>query len=131
MRLGEVEVDHQQVLAELRAAGQHRAGRVDDHRVAVEDQLVLAADQVEVGQGAAGLRRAAGASSSRVSSLSSLVRRAVDDQEQLGAGLAGQGHRAAVLPEVLADGQGDVDAADPDDGQVVPGAKMRNSSKTP
>ena len=35
-----------QRLGELRRAGEHAALVVDDHRVAVEDQLVLAADEV-------------------------------------------------------------------------------------
>ena len=50
-----------------------------------------------------------------------LVRRAVDDEQQLGTGLAGQGDGAALLPEVLADGDGHVDAADPDHGEVGAG----------
>ncbi len=41
----EVDVADQQLLLELRRAGDQRAGVVDDERVAVEDELVLAADQ--------------------------------------------------------------------------------------
>ena len=120
-RLGQVEVDDQQVLDELRATGQHRAVRRDDQRVAVEHQLVLAAHQVEVGEGAAGLGRAPAGQLEPGVVLLPLVRRAVDDQQQLGTGLAGLGDRAALLPEVLADGECDVHAAYPYDGQVVPG----------
>ncbi len=41
----EVDVAHQQLLAELRRAGDRRAGVIDDARVPVEDELVLAADE--------------------------------------------------------------------------------------
>ena len=51
----QVEVDDEQVLPELRTPREHLAPHVDDERVAVEDQLVLTADQVDVGQRAAGL----------------------------------------------------------------------------
>ena len=57
---GQVEVDHEQVFVELRGAGEHGAVGRDDDRVAVEDQVVLAADQVHVGQGAPGLGRPGG-----------------------------------------------------------------------
>ena len=52
--LREVEVEDHEVLDELRSAGQH-LGSVDDDRVAIEDELVLAADEVQVGERALGL----------------------------------------------------------------------------
>ncbi len=89
--------------------------RVDDERVAVEHELVLAADHVDVGERAAGLARASGAQREPDVVLVALVRRAVDDDEQTGAGGAHLRDRSAVLPEVLADGEGDVDAVDAHD----------------
>ena len=53
-----------------------------------------------------------------------LVRRAVDVDDEPDAGPRGRGERAAGLPDVLADGQRDVDAADADDGQRVAGHEV-------
>ena len=116
---GEVEVDDEQLLLELRAAGEHRAVGGHDDRVAVEDQVVLAADHVDVGERAAGLGRPAGDELAAHVVLVALVGRAVDDEQELGAGAAGQRHGAAVLPDVLADDDGDVDPADAHDGEVA------------
>ncbi len=118
---GQVEVQHQQVLLELRRAGQHLAVRGDHDRVAVEDQLVLAADHVHVGERAAGLGGPAPHQFQPGVVLVPLVRRAVDDQQQAGPGLAGGGHPAAVLPDVLADRQRDVHPVHPHHRQLVAG----------
>ena len=53
----QVEVDDEQLLGELRGPGEQRAVGGHDHRVAVEDQLVLAADHVHVRDGRAAPRR--------------------------------------------------------------------------
>ena len=103
---------------ELRRAGEQRAVGVDDERVAVEDELVLAADHVDVGERAAGLARPPRAQLEAHVVLVALVRRPVDDHEQSGAGVAHLGDRPAVLPEVLADGERDVDAVDADHGRA-------------
>ena len=86
----QVEVDDQQVLGELRARASSVAVGVDDHRVAVEDQLVLAADHVDVGERRSRPRRRGARTSWQPDVvLVQLVRRAVDDDQQPGAGLAG------------------------------------------
>jgi hypothetical protein len=76
-----------------------------DHRVAVEDQLVLAADQIHVRDGGARLRRPALDQRQAYVVLVQLVRRRVDVDDEPDAGLAGGLERTAGLPEVLADGE--------------------------
>jgi hypothetical protein len=117
----QLEVDDDERLDELRAAGQDDPVRTDDHRVAVEDQLVLPADHVEVREGAAGLGGAAAYQLQPGVVLLALVRGAVDDEEELGAGVAGLRDRAALLPEVLADRDGDVHSMHADNGEGVAG----------
>ncbi|MGX1121004.1 hypothetical protein RKD37_006367 [Streptomyces ambofaciens] len=53
-----------------------------------------------------------------------LVRGGVDGEQQSGVRRAGGGHPAAVLPQVLADGQRHVHAAHPHDGQGVAGHEV-------
>ncbi len=117
----QVEVDHEQGLVELGRPGQHLPGRGDHDRVAVEDQVVLPADHVHVGQGAAGLRGPAGDQLAADVVLLAFVGRAVEHQQQFGPRRAGQRDRAALLPQVLADGDRDVDATHPHHSQVAPG----------
>ena len=100
---GHPEIGDDERLGELRAAGQQGAGRVDDDRIAVEDQLVLAAHQVDVGEHGAGLAGPPLAEVEPGVVLAPLVRRRVGHDQQAGARLAGHRDRAAVLPEVLAD----------------------------
>ena len=109
----------QQVLGELRGPGEQLPVGGDDQRVAVEDQLVLAADHVHVRDGRPGLGGPAPHQGQPHVVLVQLVRRAVDVDHQAHAGPAGRGERAAGLPEVLADGQCHVDPAEPDHGQAV------------
>jgi hypothetical protein len=56
-----LQVDHQQLGLELGGAAHQVTLGVDDQRVAVEDELVLAADQVDVGECAGSVTRSAGA----------------------------------------------------------------------
>ena len=89
------QVDDQQILVELRRPGQQFTVGGHDDRVAVEDQLVLAADHVDVGERGAGLGRAALREPQPDVVLVQLVRRAVDVDHQPDAGLRG---RAATGP---------------------------------
>ena len=115
--------DDQQLLV-LRCPGQHGPVRRDDQRVAVVDQLVLGADHVDVRDRRAGLGRPPRRQRQPHVVLVPLVRRAVDAADQPDLGPGGDRERAAVLPEVLADGQGDVDAADPGDHEPVAGHEV-------
>ena len=94
-RGGEVEVDHQQLGLELGGPGQQRAVGVDDERVAVEDQLVLAADEVDVGECAVAVPGAAGAQAEPRVVLRRLVRRTVEDDEE--SGFCARGLRPQVI----------------------------------
>ncbi len=106
---GQVEVGHHQGLVELRPAGQQVTGRRHDDRVAVEDQLVLAADKVRVREHGAGFGRAPLAQRQPRVVLVPLVRRRVRHHQQARAGGPGDCDRPAVLPQVLADRDRDVD----------------------
>ena len=119
----EIQIDHEQVLLELRPAGQHLSRCVDHQRVPVEDELVLTTDEVQVGQGAPGLGGPPGRQVISDVVLVLLVGGPVDHQEQLSPGLAGLGDGAALLPEVLTDRDGHVHVADPDDGEVLAGGE--------
>jgi len=94
---------------------------VDDDRVAVEDQIVLTADQVDVGYDRVGLDGAPGDQRQPHFVLVPFEGRAVDHDEQAGIGLQHPVDRAAVAPEVLADHQGDIGPADAQHEQFVPG----------
>ena len=106
-----VEVDHQEVFFELRAAGEDPPAGVDDEAVAVEDQLVLAPDGVAEGHEAAVVGRPLRQHPFPLDALPPVIRR---------AGEVDQNHRAAVdrrpparsprVPEVLADGDAGADA---------------------
>ena len=110
----QVQVGHDQRLLELRAAGDQRAVGGDQDRVPVEDQLVLPADHVGVGQRGP---RLPGPPHHQVQPhvvLAPLVGRGVRHREQGRARAPAHRHRAAVLPQVLADGDRDLDALVPD-----------------
>ena len=92
---------------------------VHDQRVAVEDQLVLAADAVDVDDRGARLDRPAGGQRPAHVVLAALVRRAVDADDQPRLGGAGHLQRAAGLPQVLADDRDDVHAVQPHDREPV------------
>ncbi len=90
-------------------AGQQPPVGGDDHRVAVEDQLVLAADHVRVREGSARLRGAPLAQQQAAVVLALLLGRGVGHHQQARARLPGHRDRPAVLPQVLAHRDGDVD----------------------
>jgi hypothetical protein len=93
------------MLGELRGAGQQLAVGGHDHRVTVEDQLVLAADHVHVRDRRPGLGSPAPHQRQAYVVLVQLVRRAVDVHDQADPGVPGHRERPAGLPQVLADGQ--------------------------
>ena len=99
----DVDVDDEQVLGELRAARDELPALVEQHRRAVEDELVLAADEVHVDErhrrvgGTRREHRLALAQAARV------VRRRVDVDDELGAGRGLREDRARRAPRVLAD----------------------------
>ncbi len=109
----------QELLGELARAGDQGAVGGDHEGVAVEDQFVLAADLVGVGERAARLRGPPHAQVAPHVVLLPLVRRGVRHHQQTRAGRSGDRHRAALLPQVLADRDGHVDAVQAEDRQPV------------
>ena len=110
--LGHVEIGDEHDLAVLRGPGDDAPIAVDHQRGPVEDELVLPADQVDVDDRAAGLARPLGQHQLAPAHLARVVGRAVDVDDELGAGPPSGGDRAVGHPRVLADGQGDPHAAD-------------------
>ena len=110
-RGADVDVDDEQVLLELRGAGDEPAALVEQHRRAVEDELVLPADEVHVEHGhrrvggAGGEHRLAFVDAARVE------RRRVDVHDELRAARGLGDDRAVRAPRVLADRDRDAHAA--------------------
>ena len=99
----DVQVDDQQVLHELRGAGDHLTVGVEHHGPAVEHQLVLATDLVHVHQRARRVGGAGGHEPLPERQLALGVGRSVEVHDELGAavGLVEDGPRR--VPRVLAD----------------------------
>ncbi len=123
-RRRQVQVQDHAALGELRGPRHDLAVLVDDDRVAVEDQLVLAADHGEVRRGAAGLLGPLADQLQTRVVLVALVGGGVDRDQQARPRRTGGGDAAAVLPEVLADGEGDVHAVDAQDRHAVAGHEV-------
>ena len=99
--LGDLQVDHRDLLDELGRPGHHRAVGQDHHRTAVEDQVVLPADQVDVDKRRADLGSPTADHPDAHVVLVPLVGRGVRHQQHVD--LAGQRrHGSTGLPDVLA-----------------------------
>ena len=123
-RLARVEVDDEQRLLEAGGAGEHLALVVEHDGVPVEEQLVLAAD--EVAEGEIG-RVVAGAGDEHllaVLGLADEVRRRREVDEQLGAREREIGGGRPRLPDVLADRRPDQDLAVAEQDQLAPGGEV-------
>ncbi len=118
-----VQVEEAQVLHEHRRAFQQRSVGVDDEAATVEDQIVLAAHLVDVDQRRVHFGRAAYREVEARVGLAFLVWRAVHGEQQVDVLLGEFGHRAAVLPDVLADGHADAGAVHVEDDGFVAGAE--------
>ena len=121
---GKFKIGNDQFFDELQGAYHDGAVLAGDHGVAVENQLVLAADEVDIGKWAA---RLPGAPPDQVAAyvvLVALVRAGVDHRQQAGVRLGSRGDRPAVLPQVFTDGNRDVDAADAQHVQFVAGLEI-------
>ena len=106
------DVDDHQVLDELRAAGEQRALGVDDERSAVEHELVLAADLVDVHDRGVCVLGAGGDHPFPPGVLLPVVRRAVDVDAELGTAGGLCGERPERRPDVLADRDPDLGSGD-------------------
>ena len=100
------------VLAELGHPGDQLALVVDDERRAVEDQLVLPADLVDVDDVAVGVLGPGGDHPLPLALPAREVGRAVGDHDELGAARGLLGDRSLRAPHVLADRDADLHASD-------------------
>ena len=118
-----VDVDDEQVFTELLRARNEVPALVEQHRCAVEHQLVLPTDEVHVQhrdrrvRGARRQHRLALAQPARV------VRGRVDVHDELGPGRGLRDDRAGRAPRVLADRDRDAHAADDEEGAVDGGRR--------
>ena len=117
-RLG-LDVDDEQRLLESRRARDDLALVVEDARVPVEDQLVLAADGVAERDEGRVVARARHEHLLALDLASDMERRRADVHEQLRAGEREIGRRRSRLPHVLADRQADERVAELEQHEVA------------
>ena len=101
------QVDEHQVGVELRARRHQRAVGSHDQRVAVEDELVLAAHLVDVGNGAARLGHPPAQQGQTLGVAAPVVGRGVQVHDHVRPGSTLVRHGPVVEPHVLADGDAD------------------------
>ncbi len=111
-RLERVEIDDEQLLLEARRPGEDGALVVEDDRVPVEHQLVLAADEVAEGEVCRVVARARHEHLLSILGLADVERRGREVHEQLRAGQREIRRRWARLPDVLADRRADEHVAE-------------------
>ena len=100
----ELEVADQQLLGERRRAREHGAVGPEDGAAAVEDELVLTADEIAIGHGAEAVARTRGEHLLARLALAEVVRRGRDVEHAVGAERSRLGDRVGQ-PDVLADRQ--------------------------
>ena len=124
----DVEVGEEKGFVEALGPGEQLARGVEDHAAAIEDQLVLAADEIDVADEDALVGGAGGEELVAVLRLAGVERRAVDIHDHLGAGLGLQDGGADGAPDVLADVHADPRAAFPPadnvDGRLIAGTEV-------
>src|SRR5581483_7194748 len=115
-----VDVDDEQRLLEARRSGQHLALVVEHARVAVEDELVLAADCVHECDEGGSVARPLLEHLLSLAVLADVERRGGDVHEQLCSGEREVDRGRPRLPHVLADGDPDQRLAEPEHDEVAP-----------
>ena len=123
MLRGRVQVEEAQILHEHRRALKQGAVGVHNEAAAVEDEVVLAAHLVQVDHRGVHFGRAAHREVETGVGFAFLVWRTVHGQQQVDVLLGEFGHRAAVLPDVLADGHADARAVHVEHHGFVAGAE--------
>ncbi len=106
-RVGRLDVDDEELLGEPGRAGDDLTGVVDHDRVPVEDELVLAADEVAEGEERAGVASPRDEHLLAVLGLPHVERRRGQVDDELRAREGEVGGRRARLPDVLADRDAD------------------------
>ena len=115
----QVDGPHHQRLGELRRPRQHAALVVEQQRVPVEDQLVLAADEVGERDRGQVVARALDQHPLAVAALARVVRRSRGIEDQRGAGQRLVRRRRAGRPDVLADRQPEARVAELEHGAAL------------
>ena len=117
---GRIEVDNEQRLLEPGSPRDHLALVVEHDRVTVEDELVLAADEVAEGEVGGVVARPRDQHLLAILGLADVERRRrrVDDERRPGQREVGR--RWARLPDVLADGRADEDVSRAEHQQISP-----------
>ena len=121
--LRSLEVDDEQRLLEAGRPGQHGAVALDEERVPVEDELVLAADRIAERDPNAALLRARREDGLALLRSADVERRRREVDDQLGTGRGEVGRRRPGDPHVLADRDPDPRARHVDDGELATGEK--------
>ena len=119
-RVGWIDVDQQQRLLEPGCAGHDLARVVEHDRVAVEDELVLSADEVAEREEAGVVASAGDQHLLTLLGFADVERRRREVDEQLRSGKREIGCRRAGLPDVLADRRPDQYVAEAEEEQVAP-----------
>ncbi len=114
-----IDVRDEQVLLEPGRARDDLARVVEDDRVAVEDELVLPADEVAEREKRGRVARAGDEHLLPVLGLPHVERRGGEVDDELGSREGQVGGGRARLPDVLADGRSDEDVADLDEDEVA------------
>ena len=107
------EVSHKEMLEERGGLSHHASIVADDHRAAVEDELVLAADLVHVDHGTASLAHPISDDLASSSVLSDGERGGIDAHHELSPHLGHGGRRTAWGPQVLTHGHPNHRIGDP------------------
>ena len=118
------DVDDEQRLLEAGRPRDHDTLVVDHARVAVEEELVLAADGVAEREVARVVARASDQHLLPLTLLADVERRGREVREQLGSSQREVGRRRPGLPHVLADRRADQRLAEAQEEEVVPGREV-------
>jgi hypothetical protein len=115
----DVDVDDEEILGEGRTGRHEISVGVEDEGRAVEDEFVLAADEVDVAERHHVVRGARSEHPAAELVDAQSVRRSVDVDDQLGSRPRLPLGRARRIPDVLADADADARAGDHEDGGFV------------
>ena len=122
--VGQLQIADDEVLGELDAPPEGLAALGDDHAVAVEDELVLAADQVAEGERGTRLHGPLLDHPLALDAPAAVVRRGRGVDDDAGAGERLDRGRWPRIPDVLADRQPDPHPRDLDQRRSVPGLEV-------